>query len=464
LAYWHRMGLGAAAAAALVLGCESQAERQVQPAPAGCLTLLFASDNQGVLSSCGCPSNPSGGFAKRQTLIDKYRRVRPDVIVVDGGDLFPERPNAVKVKYLATALGRATYDAVALGDQEFGLGLEELRSLAGEHGLPFICANVRDEAGSLVFPPHVIREAGGRRIGIFAVTADQAYGFPPREWRKGLKVEPPLEAARREVKDLAGCDLVVALSHQPLPDTQELARSVPGIHVVVNGHGDAILRKPLSVGAALVVACGPVGREMGALTFSPGPDGPPARQGDAVASPAAAMQMIGLSERTVRDAPWVMDLYWQYVKKAKGEAPPDWALTPQPAAYEPADKCGACHEKEHKQWLSTRHARAYATIKRAGRHEDPECILCHTMGYGRRGGFFSMEETPALGAVTCQACHPVTSIHGNKVDKIEEKFKPGIFISGRLCISCHGLIQSPDFDYYAYRPKIAHGPREAQKK
>ena len=170
----------------LLAGCESPVERRIQPAPPGSLTLLFSHDNQGVISSCGCPTNPSGGFAKRQTVIDKFRRVRPDVVVVDAGDMFSERPNAMKVKYLATALGRAKYDAVALGDQDFGLGVQELRSLADEHKLPLICANVRDEAGSLVFPPHVVRQAGGRRIGIFAVIADQAYGSPPREWRKGL--------------------------------------------------------------------------------------------------------------------------------------------------------------------------------------------------------------------------------------------------------------------------------------
>jgi hypothetical protein len=76
-----------------------------------------------------------------------------------------------------------------------------------------------------------------------------------------------------------------------------------------------------------------------------------------------------------------------------------------------------------------------------------------------------MEETPALGAVTCQACHPVTGKHGAPGEKIDEKFKPSTFIDARLCISCHGLVESPDFDYYAYRPRISHsGPPQAEKK
>ncbi|MCX5654689.1 MAG: multiheme c-type cytochrome [Planctomycetota bacterium] len=447
------LAAGSLAVAAIVAGCESPAERRVQPAPAGSLTVLFSHDNQGVLSSCGCPTNPSGGFAKRQTMIDKYRGMRPDVVVVDAGDLFPERPNAMKVKYLAQALGRAKYDAVAAGDQELGMGLEELRSLVAEHHLPLICANVRDRAGNLVFPPHVIRQVGGLRIGIFAVIADEVMGFPPREWRKGLRIEPPLEAARREAAALADCDLVIALSHQPIVATETLARSVPGIRVVVSGHDPAIFRKPLELGGATVAASGPVGREIGALTFTPVPEG----------ALAMSLEMIGLSEKTVRDAPWVLDMYWEYVRKAKGEAPPDWVLAPQPAAYESSDQCGKCHEAQYKQWLTTRHAKSYATIKRVGRHEDPECILCHTMGYGRQNGFFSMEETPALGSVTCQACHPVTSKHGSPGEKVDAKFAPRTFIDARLCINCHGLIESPDFDYYAYRPKIVHRQVQVEK-
>jgi hypothetical protein len=39
---------------------------------------------------------------------------------------------------------------------------------------------------------------------------------------------------------------------------------------VVSGYDDAIFRKPLNVGDALVVAAGPVGREVGALALSAG--------------------------------------------------------------------------------------------------------------------------------------------------------------------------------------------------
>jgi glycosyltransferase involved in cell wall biosynthesis len=113
-----------------------------------------------------------------------------------------------------------------------------------------------------------------------------------------------------------------------------------------------------------------------------------------------------------------------------------------------------CHEAEDKAWQKTRHARAYPSIKKARRQDDPECILCHTMGYGRPGGFVSIAKTPALGRVTCQACHVVTADHNDK----DVKAEPEIYINSRLCMSCHGPVQSPDFDYFVAKPKILHRP------
>jgi len=429
----------------LTTGCEPTG-RDLRP------VLLYAADNQGVLAACGCPSNPSGGFAKRQGLIEQYRRTRRHVLLVDAGNLMPVRPNRVKVAYLVRAASRARYDAIGLGEAEWLLGVEGLRDLTRVHGLPLICANVRTAAGDAVVPPHVVRRVAGLRVGIFAVIADRIWGFPPREWRKGLDVEPPIQAARREAEALAGCDLVVALSHQDIDEARDLARRVEGLDVVVAGRAWRHLREPERIGGALLVAPGPAGNMLGCLTIEPGEGG----QGLRLSS-----DMTTLSAR-IPDAAWVMDLYWAYVDEAKDAPPPDWSETPIPLRYEPAEACNECHEAEYAHWRTTDHAHAYESVRAAGRHADPECLLCHTMGLGRDGGFVSIQKTPGLGRVTCQACHVVTSDHQEQdVDP-----DPRMAISSRLCMSCHGPVQSPDFDYFRYKPKIVHtaGPRDRTDK
>lgn len=426
------------AVAALAGGCEPTGLGPPKP------VLLFSGNNEGVLAACGCPSNPSGGLAKREGLIESYRNRRPAVVLVDAGDLFPDYQYAIKAKYVAKAAGRQGYDAIGLGDQEFCLGLARLQEFRKEFNLPLVCSNVRDAAtGRFVVEPHIIREVAGRKIGIFSVIADQTYGWPPVEWRTGLKVEPPVEAARREVRELAGCDLIVGISHQSIHETRQLAADVPGIHVLISGHDENILPKGEKIGQTLLVATGGEGRVMGAVSIAGGSPG----------KPKLTLDMTELSLH-VPDTKWVMDMYWEYVKEAKDNPPPDWNDVPIPAKYEPAETCGKCHPMEYKHWLTTAHSRTYETIRKTGRQDDPECLLCHTMGLGRPGGFVSMAKTPPFARVTCQGCHAVTSDHADRKIKPEPKIK----IHSRLCMSCHGPVQSPNFDYFTYKPKILHRP------
>ncbi len=435
-------GLGAVVLAAPNPGCEPPAR---DPRP----VILFAADNQGVLAACGCPSNPTGGLAKRQGLVEQYRRRRRHVVLLDAGNVMPDPNSPVKVEFLAKALARSRYDAIALGEREFLLGVDRLRELRRRYRLPFLCANVRTEAGDPVAPAHVVRKAGDLKVGVFAVIADRAWGFPVREWRKGLAVEDPAAAARRQVRALAGCDLVVALAHMDLPEAEDLARAVDALDVVVAGRTYHPLRTPRQVGGTLLVAPGPAGRMLGALTVEPSADGRLRLHHD----------LTTLSAR-VPEAPWVMDLYWAYVKAAKAAPPPDWDEIPIPRRYEPAEACKPCHEPQYAHWRTTPHAHAYESVRKVGRQEDPECLLCHTMGLGRPGGFVSMERTPGLGRVTCQACHVVTSDHERRGVKPE----PRMAISSRLCMSCHGPVQSPDFDYFRYKPKILHTPGPGARK
>ena len=89
-------------------------------------------------------------------------------------------------------------------------------------------------------------------------------------------------------------------------------------------------------------------------------------------------------------------------------------------AYVGSKKCRTCHMKEHKSWATTKMANAFDTLKPGERAEakaaagldpdkdyttDPECLPCHVTGYGKQGGFTSIEETPHLAGVGCEACH-----------------------------------------------------------
>ena len=103
---------------------------------------------------------------------------------------------------------------------------------------------------------------------------------------------------------------------------------------------------------------------------------------------------------------------------------------------------------------------------------DPECLPCHTVGFGQPGGFVDVETTPNLAGVGCEMCHgpggtyiqkPYMSLQ-NKNYKKEELVAVGMVekINQENCAGvCHNS-KSPFvgedylFDFEARRDQGTH--------
>ncbi len=87
--------------------------------------------------------------------------------------------------------------------------------------------------------------------------------------------------------------------------------------------------------------------------------------------------------------------------------------------YVGVKRCRVCHLNEAKSWEQTKMSKVYELLKPGAAAEakkahkldpnkdytkDSTCLGCHTTGYGK-GGFTSIEATPDLAGVTCEACH-----------------------------------------------------------
>lgn len=146
---------------------------------------------------------------------------------------------------------------------------------------------------------------------------------------------------------------------------------------------------------------------------------------------------------------------------------------PEKPAYMGAAACnGKCHDPWYRAWKDTPHAKTYELLKpgvranakrMAGINPDsdytksPQCLRCHTTGYGQKGGFIP-EETPisewkpSLEQVGCEMCHSVRG--GNQLRVIMKKSK-GEFKRNKIeqwgarydyenvCRRCHGHPLSP---------------------
>lgn len=132
------------------------------------------------------------------------------------------------------------------------------------------------------------------------------------------------------------------------------------------------------------------------------------------------------------------------------------------AQYIGAKKCKTCHMKQYKAWKKTKMATSFENLKPGVKAEakklvdldpdkdyttDPECLKCHTTGYGKPSGFVSLEETPDLINVQCEACHGPGSefeeiMKKNKKFKLDEVKAVGYVFPGdaeaeKQCRVCH---------------------------
>jgi hypothetical protein len=77
------------------------------------------------------------------------------------------------------------------------------------------------------------------------------------------------------------------------------------------------------------------------------------------------------------------------------EAAPDHAYAGQAA-------CQPCHSQEYTQWQGTPHAHAFDTLRQQNRHFFPQCVGCHTTGFGLPGGFALDQPREAGRGVQCE--------------------------------------------------------------
>ena len=118
---------------------------------------------------------------------------------------------------------------------------------------------------------------------------------------------------------------------------------------------------------------------------------------------------------------------------------PSSAGPPEGATYVGARKCRPCHFKRYKEWRRTKHAAAWDELPEKDRAR-ANCRRCHVTGDGRPGGYVSLEKTPHLTGVNCEACHGPGSAHIKSVkdEDDEKKFKALINkVPGAVCTGCH---------------------------
>ena len=107
----------------------------------------------------------------------------------------------------------------------------------------------------------------------------------------------------------------------------------------------------------------------------------------------------------------------------------------QEAIYVGMDKCKTCHEEHVDAYSEWKYSKNFRILEMRGMDHNPECLPCHTTGYGKPGGFESVEETPHMKNIQCEACHGPASLHLNA--STEKERRETVHIPVNICTGCH---------------------------
>jgi hypothetical protein len=126
--------------------------------------------------------------------------------------------------------------------------------------------------------------------------------------------------------------------------------------------------------------------------------------------------------------------------------------------------CSACHTDAYEIWEESLHFKGMEALADdlrdgAAATSDPDCIQCHSVGFGFESGYGSKELPEdsrwglekGLAGIGCESCHGPGAQH-SRTTKVED-----IDLSGQhTCLRCHDSENDPDFNFERKWPYIEH--------
>ena len=127
------------------------------------------------------------------------------------------------------------------------------------------------------------------------------------------------------------------------------------------------------------------------------------------------------------------------------------AASPAPAAqrYLGSKACAECHPDQYANFSKfAKKAHSSNSVKimapKLTAEEVKGCYACHATGYGKPGGFVSLEKTPHLADAGCEVCHGPGGEHadaGGDVTLIRRK------MAMKECEVCHNAERVKNFNF-----------------
>ena len=247
------------------------------------LTILYTNDHHGHFWK---NRHGEGGFAAQKTLVDQIRKevksAGGHVLLLSAGDINTGIPESdlLDAEPDFKAMWAIGYDAMALGNHEFDNPPDVLMKQKQWAVFPFLSANtVKKSTGKPLFDDFKIWDFDGLKVAVIGlITADTPELVIATNVEK-LEFKDPVEVAKSTVPKLRKkAAVVIALAHMGFyenaqygssaPGVVTLARSVPGIDVIVGGHSHNKIAEPVVENGTLILQAADDGKYVGRLDLT----------------------------------------------------------------------------------------------------------------------------------------------------------------------------------------------------
>jgi len=197
------------------------------------------------------------GLVRVHTLVQKYRDMYDNVILLDGGDMIQGTPLSYLYNHveketlhpLIAAMNYMGYDAMAVGNHEIEQGLDVCNRLRSESDFPWLSANSKLENGYSFYEPYKIVRRNNLKIGIMGLTTPGIPKWIDSSIYDGIQWEDMVTTAAEYVAEVSSrCDLMIGLFHAgleadgtdgSLPEENGsglVSEQVPGFDIILGGH------------------------------------------------------------------------------------------------------------------------------------------------------------------------------------------------------------------------------------
>ncbi len=278
------------------------------------ITILHTNDIHGHTDPFVEHGVQRGGIAKIAEKIEEEKAKNPDnTLVLDAGDIstggvVSDFFNRLPIVDSMNAVG---YDAMTIGNHEFDMGRNRLKTLIDNAKFPVLAANLEDTSKNpLNIKPYVIKNVGGVKVGIIGLTTLESESMLPKKDKSVLHFFPVKVTAQKYIEDLKkkGVDLIAILSHLGVEEDVKLAKEVKGIDVIIGGHSHTELPKYKKVGSTIITQTGSFGKNLGELNLT-------VKRGNGKAKiEKAEYHLIPITDKIPND-PEVSSIVSQYTKR-----------------------------------------------------------------------------------------------------------------------------------------------------